>query len=576
MSDNSSHHESPGHSSKAHSEAAPYREVTVAAMVLGIITGIVLTASMTYAGLVIGFVVPASTIAAILGWGLLRGLMRRGSIVENNINQTVASAINNTSAGVIFTFPALFLLKDVSFNPWAIGVAAVAGGTLGTLFIIPLRKQMIELQRLRFPSGIAVAEILRSPGAASQKTILLLSATVVALIFGLLVSFGIIPEEVDLGARIGLPAYVPNIWALSLLSVGAGYISGRPGLVVLAGGILANWLISPLVVGLGWIPVPEGGSLAEVVHKKVNQPLGIGFLIGGAIAGVIVAAPMMKAAFKSLQSSRNSGAAREEMSINWMYAGAIISFVALCLAAWWGDPEVGFFSAVLTAIVGTLWMWLAGVIIAQCTGMTDWSPISGMALLAVTIVLLVSGGSVGLAVLIGAAVCVAIGQASDMMTDLKSGHLVGALPSRQQVTQILVTWMGPIVAVLTVYLIWNALKFGPGTSIPASQATALKGMIEAVQGHNVPQDKYLVGALVSALLTFAAGGGMGVLVGLSMYLPIAYILPFGVGCLLSMGSDKWLGRRWSLEIGLPVAAGLLVGDSLAGVIFSMIKLSTSI
>src|SRR5690606_2239703 len=115
------------------------------------------------------------------GWGLLRGVMRRGTIVENNVNQTVASAVNNTAAGVIFTFPALFLMEGVSYNPWAIAVAAVSGAFLGTLFIIPLRKQMIELERLRFPSGIAVAEILRTPGASSKKSLYLLGASVVAL-----------------------------------------------------------------------------------------------------------------------------------------------------------------------------------------------------------------------------------------------------------------------------------------------------------------------------------------------------------------------------------------------------------
>lgn len=569
-------------SKESDNAGAPYREVTVAAMVLGIVVGMVLTASMTYAGLVIGFVVPASAVAAILGWGLLRGMLRRGSIVENNINQTVASAINNTSAGVIFTFPALFLIEGARFNPWAIGAAAVAGGILGTLFIIPLRKQMIDLERLRFPSGMAVAEILRSPGAAAGKTMLLLGSTAVSLAIGMLAAFHYLPEQIDLGTPIGLPAYVPNVWALSLLSVGAGYISGRPGLIVLAGGILANWIIAPLVVGFGWVPIPEGtpaadaeGVLAGTIYGRINRPIGIGMLIGGAMAGVIVAGPMMKAAFASLRQGRESGSAGE-MSVRWMYGGTVVSLVILFAAAYFGDPDVGVFRAGLTALIGTLWMWLAGVIVAQCTGMTDWSPISGMSLLAVTIVLLVSGGSVGLAVLIGAAVCVAIGQAADMMSDLKTGHLVGASPARQQLTQIAVTWIGPIISMLTVYLIWNAVKFGDANpSIPAPQAVTLKGMIESIQGGNVPHDKYLIGALVSGVLTLATGGGLGVLVGLSMYLPMFYILPFGLGCLLAMGSERWKGAKWTAEYGVPVAAGLLVGDSLAGVIYSTVKLLTT-
>jgi putative OPT family oligopeptide transporter len=555
----------------------PYREVTVATIVLGIIVGIVLTASMTYAGLVIGFVVPASAIAAILGWGLLRGVMRRGSVVENNVNQTVASAINNTSAGVIFTFPALFLMSDVEFSSIAIAIAAIAGAFLGTLFIIPLRKQMIELERLRFPHGLAVAEVLRSPGAGMRKSMLLVVATLLALTFGLLVSYRVLPEKLDLGTGLGLPAYVPNVWALSLLSVGAGYITGRPGLVVLVGGILANWVLAPLVIELGWVQLPPGTpaekadtTYAGLIAGGINRPLGIGFLIGGALAGVALAAPMMRAAFASLRAKASGG---DEMSIRWMYFGVVGSIALLGIAAFIEKPDAGLLTLLGIAVVGTLWMWLAGVIVAQCAGMTGWSPVSGMALLAVAVVLLMSGGSVGLAVLIGAAVCVAISQGADMMADLKTGHLVGSRPAAQQITQLLVSWIGPGVAVLVVYLLWTTVQFGPSNpSVPAPQAVTLQNVIAAVQGGAVPVDKYLVGGAVSAGLTFAVGGGIGVLVGLSMYLPMFYILPYGLGCVLAMCTDRYAGRTWTIDTGIPVAAGLLVGDSLAGVIFSMWKL----
>lgn len=556
---------------------APYREVTFASVALGIVLGILLTASMTYAGLLIGFVVPASAIAAILGWGLLRGVLRKGSIVENNINQTVASAINNTSAGIIFTFPALFLMEGVDFSPVAIAFAAIAGAFLGTLFIIPLRKQMIELERLRFPGGIAVAEVLRSPGTGMTKSALLVGATVIALAFGLCTSFGVFPSKIDLGGPMGLPVYVPNIWALSLLSLGAGFLSGRPGLVVLLGGVLANWIIGPLAVELEWVTAPAGTppeavpkALAGIIAGDVNRNLGIGFLIGGALAGVILAAPMMRAAFASLKSSKAGG---DELSVKWMYLGVGAAFVLLSAAAYVEDPDVGIGRIALTALAGTLWMWLAGVIVAQCTGLTNWSPVSGLALLAVAMVLFISGGSVALSVLIGAAVCVAITQGADMMTDLKTGHLVGSRPSAQQAVQLMVSWIGPGVAVLTVYLIWSTVKFGPlNPEIPAAQAVTLQGVITAMQGGAVPIEKYTIGALVSGALTLATGGGLGVLVGLSMYLPMFYILPYGLGCLLVMASDRFLGRGWSAEKGVPIAAGLLVGDALGGVVYSVTML----
>src|SRR2546421_459900 len=128
---------------------APYRETTVAAMVLGVIVGAVMAAGITYAGLLIGFTIPASTVAAILGVGILRGIMKRGTIVENNINQTIASGINITCTGMIYTVPVLFLRK-VEFSIPAVAIAGVVGSLVGTLFIVPLRKQMIDLERLRF------------------------------------------------------------------------------------------------------------------------------------------------------------------------------------------------------------------------------------------------------------------------------------------------------------------------------------------------------------------------------------------------------------------------------------------
>jgi putative OPT family oligopeptide transporter len=559
----------------------PYREVTFATLALGIGVGILMTASMTYAGLVIGFVVPASAIAAILGWGLLRGVLRRGSIVENNINQTVASAINTSASGIIFTVPALFLMTGVSFDIGAITLAAIAGAFLGTLFIIPLRTQMIDLERLRFPMGVAVAEVLRAPGAGLRKSTLLGISTVGAFAIGLGVSFKLLPATVDLGTPIGLPAYVPNVWALSLLSVGAGFLSGRAGMVVLLGGILANWVLAPLVVGLDWVSVPPatpaaevGPTLAGLVYGKISRPLGIGFLMGGALAGVALALPMMRAAFSALRAGKLGG---DELSIRWMYGGLAGALVMLGVAAYLEDPSVSLVRVLATALVGTLWMWLAGVIVAQCAGLTGWSPVSGMALLAVAVVLLISAGSVSLSVLIGASVCVAIAMGADMMGDLKTGHLVGSRPIAQQMMQLMVTWIGPGIAVLTVYLIWTTVKFGPlNPSIPAPQAVTLQGVITAVQGGDVPIDKYLVGALVSGLVTLGTGGGLGVMIGLSMYLPMFYVLPYGMGCLLSVASDRWLGRRWSNENGIPIGAGLLVGDSLSGVAFSLYMLGTSV
>ena len=152
-------------STRVPTPTAPYREFTISAAVLGVLLGCVMTAAFCYVALRLGFTLPGSTVAAILGFAVLRGVLRKGSIIENNINQTIASGVNNASAGISFTLPALFLLYGTDFSVVSVFFAAIAGSFLGIVVIIPLRKQMIELERLRFPSGIAVATLLKSPGA---------------------------------------------------------------------------------------------------------------------------------------------------------------------------------------------------------------------------------------------------------------------------------------------------------------------------------------------------------------------------------------------------------------------------
>ena len=159
----------------------PYRELTAAAVVFGVLIGAVMTAAFTYVALKLGFTLSGSTVAAILGFAVLRGALRKGSIIENNINQTVASGVNTASAGVAFTLPALYIMGE-DFSVVSVILAAIAGAFLGMVVIIPLRKQMIEFERLRFPSGIAVASLLKSPGAGAQQAKLLVGGFAVSAV----------------------------------------------------------------------------------------------------------------------------------------------------------------------------------------------------------------------------------------------------------------------------------------------------------------------------------------------------------------------------------------------------------
>ncbi len=571
---------------------APYRELTPAALIFGVLIGAVMTAAFVFVGLKLGFTLPGSTVAAILGFAVLRGILRKGSIVENNINQTVASGVNSASAGVAFTLPALFILGVCdpelrAFGPLPVILSAVAGSFLGIVFIIPLRKQMIELERLRFPSGIAVATLLRSPGAGIRQAKLLGGGFVFAAIFHVLSGLGVIHEEIEIGVMLGVPSYVPIAVGVSFASLGAGMLAGKGGLPFVFGGMLAWWVIAPAIVHLGWAPTPAemqvaGGEAFDgfvqwpLAYSEMLRPLGIGILIGGALTGVIASAPALRAAMRSLSSASKAGGG-DEMSPKVLYGGVVAAFVILFVAAMMsGDIGVG--RALLTAVVGTLWLALAGMIVAQATGMTDITPISGMSLIGVTLMFFLSGGNVIAAIILGVAVSAGIGQCADMMQDLKSGHLIGATPKRQQLAQFAVAWIGVPVAVGVVYLLFDSFErpgFGvPGAELSAPQGAALASVIDSLRAGSSQLDKYAAGTAIGLGLGIFPISGVAVLVGLAMYLPFYITMTYGVGCFVSMALQAKLGKRWIGDTLVPVAAGFIIGEALTSLTIVLVQLAT--
>ena len=297
-----------------------YREVTFLAVALGILQGIVMTAAFVYAGLKLGFGIGGSTIAAIMGFALLKGVFKKGTIAENNINQTIASGINTTGSGIIFTLPVLFLMghlgKDFKSDIntlLLITLAATAGSFIGVAVIIPLRKQMIDFERLRFPSGTAVACILKSPGAGATKAILMIIGTLSSALVAYLVHTGALPEAWEVGKLFGLPAYTQTAVYLSLMNLGAGLLAGRGGIAFAIGGCLAYWILAPLAVQLGWVPNSTGLAGQELavmqkgfIYSNMLRPLGIGMLIGGALMGAVLALPVLKTVFKSLSQAASN------------------------------------------------------------------------------------------------------------------------------------------------------------------------------------------------------------------------------------------------------------------------------
>jgi OPT family oligopeptide transporter len=647
-------------------ESQPYREITLASVLLGTVVGVALTVSFTYAGLKLGFIVPASMVGAMLGLGVLRVLMKKGSIVENNINQTVAAAINVTSGGIIFTVPVLYLMQSeaasrapavaaqasalgltvdefLKKNPGlvqlldprlllAIAAAAVAGSFLGVLFIIPSRKQMIEFERLTFPSGVATAQILKAVGAGPTRFRWLMTGIAIAIVFALLTSLKTLfpgwhapgwyertSEEFDLGGLLGLPASVAVVIAVAggLTSLGGGYITGKAGLVMMVGAAIGHWMVTPLVVARGWAPpevlaqlgakaAAKAGSAegpafvalrdslaAAWAYKQVTRPLGVGMLLGGSAASVFLTAPMLFSAIRSIQKQRQASAASpresrgpQEMSPSLLWIGIGVSFLVLLAAGFLAGSAVSPLRIVLAAVVATLWMWLANIIVSIATGKTDNSPLSGMALITIVLIVSILGkeGAV-VALLMAVSVCVATSQGSDMMQDLKTGHLVGAIPWRQQLTQIAVAWVGPLVSLVTLVLLSKRFLFG-NDPLTAPQGQAIKAALEIFvpppgtdpvtqQVAEAVPWRYLAGATSGLVLTLGAGGGLGVVLGLSMYLPMSVTLTYCIGCAIAWATEKKMGLAWVEDVGVPLAAGFLVGEGLAQVCVVFFDLARS-
>jgi uncharacterized oligopeptide transporter (OPT) family protein len=637
-------------------------------MIFGIVLGVIMNAAITYAGLKIGFTITGSAIAAVLGFGVLRALLRRGTILEVNMAQTVASTVNTITSGIIFTVPVLFLFGPKNYpstsSLWLIILACAAGAVMGCAFIVPLRKQMIEIDRLRFPTGTAMGVILRAPGAGGAKSLVLLGGAIFAAVlfyptastqlrFGDAYALGyadlgwrmampatpppggdegaqkayesarrradhdgdgkgdliVDGEEFHLGRLLHLPDFLALTLAISPLSFGAGYLSGRPGLMVLAGGILAYWILAPAAYMTGFMPpTVMDHQVTEAARTSLTRPLGIGMLLGGAMMGIFAALPAMKAALKSIASAAKLTTEKDELDLKTIVLIAAPCMVVLFLAAqltrtegdlgWLGGLPFVLQNVVIT-IVGVVWIWFAGIIISQCTGMTDWSPISGIALLTVVLVMLLGGTSdvIG-AVLVGATLCCATTASADMMTDLKTGQIIGARPRRQQISQTLTAAIGPFVSLATLLVImsnnmaqtkteatnaaiaanrpvdkdFEGIPIGPGTETPAPQAVALKTVIEGMQGGELPYALYGVGSLLGVLLGVGAFSGLGVLVGISMYLPFHSILTYGFGCVTQMIVARIKGPDWAEEWGVPVCAGFVIGEGLLAIAIAGLSL----
>lgn len=377
-----------------------------------------------------------------------------------------------------------------------------------------------------------------------------------------------------------IPEMFNIVFYLSIMTIGVGFLSGKGGFWFGAGGFLCYFVLSPLLQYFGTDSVQALVNHPNAMRLQLYRPTGIGMLIGAAIGGIIAAFPLIKSAIKSMHSASKKvnddiASKSDEMPIKLLYLAIVGGAIAMIVIAFLSSSEMTIGRAVLMAVLGTLWVWVAGVIVSECVGRTNWSPLSGMTLIAVTIVVLIakSGMSDPAAVIssmvVGVAICLAVSQASDMMLDLKSGYLVGAIPRRQQFAQYIGMWLGPVIVLVLMMVLHQQYEMG-SDKLPAPQATALASVIDGIMSDDVPSYRYAAGGGLGLLLAFSGLGGIGVLVGLGFYMPFNIVLTYTIGNILRVISDSVFGKKFSHDVGIPFAAGLIVGEALIGVGYALV------
>ena len=387
-------------------------------------------------------------------------------------------------------------------------------------------------------------------------------------------------ENFHLGLILGLPEYMTGIWFVSLLTIGIAFIAGKGGLCFVIGGYACYWILAPILAQMDLLPSPEqlqalGKSMPNYLRISLFRPVGIGMLVGGALTGIALALPLIINAVRSMQTAAKTGVSmsKDEMPIKLLYIGIIGAVIVLGVVAVLSVEQMGLVRGIIMAILGTIWIWMAGVILSECIGRTNWSPMSGMTLIAVTIMIVITSGlgdkaAIISSVMVGAATCMAMSQATDLMLDLKTGYLVGAIPRRQQMGQFMATWLGPILMIGLLFILHKAYGLG-SDKLPAPQGTALAKVMQGILSGDVPVFKYLAGAGLGALLSTTGIGGLGIQVGLGFYLPFSIELTYTIGTILRMVSDKIKGNHFSEQVGIPIAAGLIIGEGIVGVGFAI-------
>ena len=584
-------------------------EITLKALVLSVILSAMLAGANAYLGLFAGMTVSASIPAAVISMAVLR-FFRHSNILENNIVQTAASSGEALAAGVIFTIPALLLIGHWhAFDYWQTTLVSLVGGLLGVLFTIPLRRALIMGAQLRFPEGVATAEVLKMGAVrgvtASAGFRTLLSAACWG--GGMKVcesGVRLWTESLEGAVQFGRTVVYGGI-NLSPALVGVGFIIGlNTAVVVFLGGVVGWLVLLPLYGAVIGMPADLTGiAAAKAIWSQHIRYVGIGaMLVGGLWTLVQVRKPILQSLWQlgtaySSAGKRTVAAAlprtERDASLPWILFPFVLSLIPMALI-YWSVVGQGFIAVSMTVIMAMA-AFLFSSVAAYMAGLVGSSsnPVSGVTIATIMVASLLlvlfmgAGHPAGPAatLLIGAVVCCAAAMGGDNLQDLKTGHLVGATPWKQQIMQV----VGVLTAALVIVPVLSLLhaKYGIGEATPvhpqplsAPQATLMAQLALGVFGGSVPWPLVGLGAMMAVGIIGidqwqqARGGNLRLpvlAVALGIYLPLKLSAAIFVGGLIAELA-QWSVRNTGAandQGGLLFAAGLITGEALMGIVLAL-------
>jgi putative OPT family oligopeptide transporter len=569
-------------------------EITASTLILGGVLAVVMAGANAYLGLFASTTISASIPSAIVSMAVLR--LVRGNILQNNAVQTTATSGEALAAGVIFTIPALVLLGTwTRFHYWETTVLALFGGVLGVLFTIPMRRAMIVEQPLRFPEGVATAEVLKAGHSGGGG----IGAIAVAAAVGGVLKLGstgmhLWRETAAITVRIGDALFYSGI-NLSPALIGVGYIVGlNIGVLVFLGGT-ANWMIAiPIYSALG-APIPGAGSmsgveLAGAIWSSQTRYIGVGAMLVGGMWALISLSPSLVRGIRA--SMRAHAAARRDperalprterdMPAQLVLALSIVSLAPLTFIFYRFSHSVGLAAlmAVFVVVAGFLFCAVASYM-AGLVGSSN-NPISGVTIAtilsaALLLKLLGLDATVGppIAIFIGAAVCCAAAIGGDTMQDLKAGHILGSTPYKQQIMQAVGVVASCFVMAPVLNLLNDAYVIG-SPKLVAAQAGLMTAVARGIFKGDLPWTMIGVGGGVAVaviafdlwlasrkstfrtpVLAFAVG----------IYLPFELSTPIFLGSLVARAASRKVSRAQSESGGgVLFSAGVITGEALMGI-----------